>query len=95
VSRKFDIDRTTDVVSHFDEITAEDFRESRPFAEFCVQVLEAVRSAPGATFRALKQRFADEYRLTLAIDDLIATRLIERRSQGVFITRFFPAEKQG
>lgn len=75
--------------------TAEDFREERPFAEFCVQVLEAVRSAPGATFRALKQRFADEYRLTLAIEDLIATRLIERRSQGVFITRFFPAEKQG
>lgn len=81
---RFYIDRTTKRVDMFDAIDKTDIRETKEFAALCKTVKELIARQPGITINSIKHDL--EYRLTMAIDTLMASGAIE--SEGVTVTRY-------
>ncbi|MBK8150825.1 MAG: hypothetical protein IPK58_22140 [Acidobacteria bacterium] len=82
--------RTTSTNAMFlDDIVSDDLRATADFAAFVDRVYRTICMSDGATYRLLKASIAecDEYRLTLALDDLIADQRIEK-SGSLHITVF-------
>lgn len=81
---RFYIDRTTKRVDIFDAVDLDDIRETKEFAALCKTVRATIARQPGITLASLKHDL--EYRLTMAIDTLMASGAIE--SEGVTVTRY-------
>lgn len=80
---RFYIDHTTRR-NDIDAIDMTDIRETKEFAALCNTVKGIIERQPGITINSIKHDL--EYRLTMAIDTLMASGAIE--SEGVTVTRY-------